>query len=58
MRRLQDVVSILISADFLQMDVLVNECLEGMYKSLEEIVALPLDLGGGSLEARIMLESC
>eukprot|EP00435_Cladocopium_sp_Y103_P056142 s624_g18.t2 len=41
----KDVVSILISADFLQMKALVEECIERMYGSLEHILALPLDLG-------------
>jgi len=41
----KDVVSILISADFLQMNALVDECIEKMYTSLSEILALPLDLG-------------
>lgn len=41
----KDVVSILISADFLQMRALVEECIERMYGSLEHILALPLDLG-------------
>ncbi|CAK9099009.1 unnamed protein product [Durusdinium trenchii] len=41
----KDVVAILISADFLQMQALVEQCLEAMYNSLTEILALPLDLG-------------
>ena len=40
--------SILISADFLQMNALVDECIEKMYTSLSEILALPLDLGADS----------
>ena len=44
----QDVVSILISADFLQMKALVEECVETMFISLPNILALPLDLGGRS----------
>lgn len=38
------VISILISSEFLQMQSLVNECLEFMVKNLEEVVKLPIDM--------------
>ena len=38
------VVSILISSDFLQMDALVDQCLEHIGASLNEIIKLPIDL--------------
>ncbi|CAJ1402961.1 unnamed protein product [Effrenium voratum] len=58
----KDLVSILISADFLQMETLVEECLAAMHKSLAEVLAVPLDLGciperlAGNLAARCSLE--
>ena len=38
------VVSILISSEFLQMDELVNICLESIAGRLDDIIALPIDL--------------
>jgi hypothetical protein len=38
------VVSILISSEFLQMDFLVDKCLEHISSSLSEIIKLPIDL--------------
>lgn len=50
----KDVVSILISADFLQMKALVEDCIERMYDSLEHVLLLPLDLG--CLPERLVLK--
>ncbi|CAE7210561.1 unnamed protein product [Symbiodinium natans] len=41
----KDIVSILISSDFLQMQKLVDECLKAMHDALADILPLPLDLG-------------
>jgi hypothetical protein len=38
------VVSILISSEFLQMDVLVDICLEHIAESINDIIKLPIDL--------------
>jgi Domain of unknown function (DUF3342)/CHORD len=38
------VISILISSEFLQMQELVNQCLEFVAKNLEEVVKLPIDM--------------
>ncbi|CAE7633578.1 unnamed protein product [Symbiodinium sp. CCMP2456] len=41
----KDIVSILISSDFLQMHKLVEECLQAMHDAIADILPLPLDLG-------------
>lgn len=39
------VVAVLISADFLRMDPLVDQCLKFMRKAVDRVVRLPLDMG-------------
>ena len=41
---LKNVISILISSDFLQMQVLVNECISYVVSNLHDVVRLPIDM--------------
>jgi hypothetical protein len=42
---LKNVISILISSDFLQMQELVNECISYVVSNLHDVVRLPIDMG-------------
>lgn len=52
---IKNVISILISSDFLQMAELVGECIEYVIKSLSDVVRLPIDMNclNGNLIKRI-----
>ena len=41
---IKNVISILISSDFLQMRVLVQECIDFVIENLSDVVRLPIDL--------------
>jgi hypothetical protein len=41
---LKNVISILISSDFLQMQELVNECVSYVVSNLHDVVRLPIDM--------------
>jgi hypothetical protein len=48
----RNVISILISSEFLQMDRLVTECLRFIYANMSEIVKIPIDLA--CINAKLM----
>jgi hypothetical protein len=41
---IKNVISILISSDFLQMKVLVQECIDFVIENLHDVVRLPIDM--------------
>jgi hypothetical protein len=41
---IKNVISILISSDFLQMMILVDECIDFVVKNLHDVVRLPIDM--------------
>jgi hypothetical protein len=41
---IKNVISILISSDFLQMKVLVQECIDFVIDNLHDVVRLPIDM--------------
>lgn len=41
---IKNVISILISSDFLQMKVLVQECIDFVINNMSDVVRLPIDM--------------